>query len=120
MFKIGEFSKMTQVSARMLRHYDKLGLLQPNVVDRFTGYRYYTLEQIPQLNRLLALKDLGFSLNEIAHLLSTQVSVEMLYEFEQPFIIDDSKFTRQFGWAAAPIEQVVQDTVRWFQANRPA
>ncbi len=69
MFKIGEFSQMGQVSVRMLRHYDKLDLLKPNIVDKFTGYRYYTLEQLPRLNRILALKDLGLSLEEIHSLL---------------------------------------------------
>lgn len=79
MFKIGEFSQMAQISTRMLRHYDKLGLLQPNAVDHFTGYRYYTLEQIPRLNRILALKDLGFSLNEIGDLLSDNVSTAEMH-----------------------------------------
>jgi DNA-binding transcriptional MerR regulator/effector-binding domain-containing protein len=76
MFKIGEFSQMAQVSTRMLRHYDKLGLLQPSVVDHFTGYRYYTLEQMPRLNRILALKDLGFSLSDVGDLLHDNISVE--------------------------------------------
>lgn len=75
MFKIGEFSQMAQISTRMLRHYDKLGLLQPDIVDRFTGYRYYTLDQIPRLHRILALKDLGFSLQEVAELLHDNLSV---------------------------------------------
>src|SRR6187549_3622214 len=75
MFKIGEFSQMAQISTRMLRHYDKLGLLQPSVVDHFTGYRYYTLEQISRLNRILALKDLGFSLSEVGDLLNDNVSL---------------------------------------------
>jgi len=75
MFKIGEFSQMAQVSTRMLRHYDKLNLLQPSVVDHFTGYRYYTLEQISLLNRILALKDLGFSLSEVGGLLNDNVSL---------------------------------------------
>ena len=62
LFKIGDFSQIGQVSVRMLRHYDELGLLKPAYVDRLTDYRYYSLEQLPKLNRLLALKDLGFSL----------------------------------------------------------
>jgi DNA-binding transcriptional MerR regulator len=69
MLKIGEFSKLAQVSVKTLRYYDELGLLRPNWVDRYTGYRYYTLQQLPRLNRLLALKELGFSLVHIARLL---------------------------------------------------
>lgn len=52
MFRIGEFSRMGQVSVRMLRHYDDLGLLKPARVDRFTDNRFYTLEQLPRVHRL--------------------------------------------------------------------
>jgi len=66
MFKIGDFSKLSQVSVRTLRYYEEVGLLKPVEVDRFTGYRYYTIDQLPRLNRILVLKDLGFSLEQIA------------------------------------------------------
>ena len=75
LYKIGEFSKLAQVSPRMLRHYDKLGLLQPSHVDRFTDYRYYTVDQLARLNRIIALKDLGFSLEQIGDLLDQQGGV---------------------------------------------
>ncbi len=78
MFRIGEFSQMAQVTIRTLRHYDELGLLKPVRIDRFTDYRYYTIEQLPQLNRILALKDLGFSLEQIARVLKDDVSPEQL------------------------------------------
>lgn len=66
MFKIGEFSKLTQVSIRMLRYYDETGLLKPAETDKFTGYRLYSAEQIPDLNRIIFLRDLGFNVSEIA------------------------------------------------------
>jgi DNA-binding transcriptional MerR regulator len=66
MFKIGDFSRLGQVSVRMLRHYDDLDLLKPAHIDPFTDYRYYTIEQLPRLNRILALKDLGLPLEKIA------------------------------------------------------
>jgi DNA-binding transcriptional MerR regulator len=66
MFKIGEFSKLTQVSIRMLRYYDETGLLKPAETDRFTSYRLYTAEQIPALNKIIFLRDLGFNVSEIA------------------------------------------------------
>ena len=69
MFKIGEFSKLGQVSTRMLRHYDKLGLLVPDQIDEWTGYRYYTIQQLPRLHRIIALKDMGLSLQQITDLL---------------------------------------------------
>ena len=65
MFKIGEFSKLSRVSVKALRHYDDMGLLRPAQVDRFTSYRYYALEQLPRLHRILGLKELGFSLEQI-------------------------------------------------------
>lgn len=70
MFKIGEFSKLGQVSTRMLRHYDKLGLLVPDQIDEWTGYRYYTIQQLPRLHRIIALKDMGLSLQQITDLLA--------------------------------------------------
>ena len=71
MFKIGDFSRLAQVSVRMLRHYDKLGLLEPSYTDRFTGYRYYTIDQLPRLNRIVALNDLGLTLAALAVVAAT-------------------------------------------------
>jgi effector-binding domain-containing protein len=73
MIKIGDFSKLSLVSVRTLRYYEEMGLLAPVEVDRFTGYRYYSFDQLPRLNRILALKDLGFSLEEIARLLDEEL-----------------------------------------------
>jgi len=78
MFKIGEFSRLSRVSVRMLRHYDQLGLLTPSQTDRFTGYRYYSAEQLPRLNRIIALRDLGFSLEQIAGILDEDLSTGQL------------------------------------------
>ena len=58
MFKIGEFSRFSQVTVKTLRYYDEIGLLKPARVDPFTGYRYYSASQFPRLHRILALKDL--------------------------------------------------------------
>lgn len=65
MFKIGEFSKLTQVSVRMLRYYDETGLLKPAEVNKYTGYRMYSSKQIPTLNKILFLRDTGFTVLEI-------------------------------------------------------
>lgn len=78
MFKIGDFSKLSQVSVKTLRYYDELGLLKPVEVDRFTGYRYYSADQLPRLNRILALKDLGLSLDQIATLLHDNLPAEQM------------------------------------------
>jgi DNA-binding transcriptional MerR regulator len=66
MFRIGEFSHLARVSKRLLQFYDEIGLLKPARVDLQAGYRYYSARQLPRLNRILALKELGFSLGTIA------------------------------------------------------
>ena len=78
MFKIGDFSKLGQVSVRMLRHYDQLGLLKPDDIDKFSGYRYYSAGQLAQLNRILFFKDLGFSLQQIKDLLRNNLPTDQL------------------------------------------
>ena len=78
MIRIGDFSKLSRVSVKTLRYYDEMGLLKPVEVDRFTGYRYYEYDQLPRLYRTLALKDLGFSLEEIRHLLEGDLSAEQM------------------------------------------
>lgn len=78
MFKIGDFSKLNKVSIKALRHYDELGLLKPVKVDDSTGYRYYSAAQLPKLNKILALKDLGFSLNKITEIIDYDQTSEFL------------------------------------------
>ncbi len=65
MLRIGDFARLAHVSIRTLRLYDENGLLKPARIDPFTDYLYYEFEQLPRLNRILALKDLGFSLDQI-------------------------------------------------------
>ncbi len=69
---------MAQVSVPTLRHYDDVGLLKPAHVDRFTEYRYYALDQLPRINRILALKELGLSLDQIKQLMRDQLPAEHL------------------------------------------
>ncbi|GAA3032924.1 hypothetical protein GCM10020229_50470 [Kitasatospora albolonga] len=78
MFSIGDFAKHGRVSVRMLRHYDAIGLLAPARVDPFTGYRGYEAAQLSRLNRIIALKDLGFTLQQVAAVIDEQVSPEEL------------------------------------------
>lgn len=78
MFKISDFSKLAQVSVKTLRYYDEIGLLRPGEIDRFTGYRYYAASQLSRLNRILLLKGLGLSLEQIGRLLQSDLPVEQL------------------------------------------
>ncbi len=65
MFQIGTFSKIAQVSGRLLRYYDEIGLLSPEATDPETGYRYYSARQLPRLNRILVLKEVFLVLENI-------------------------------------------------------
>src|SRR5689334_5742959 len=78
MFRIGDFSRLSLVPVSALRYYAELGLLKPMRVDSATGYRYYSASQLPRLNRLLALKDMGLSLEQIARLLDDNLTPEQI------------------------------------------
>jgi DNA-binding transcriptional MerR regulator len=77
-FSAGAFARLAQVSVRTLHHYDDLGLLTPAEVDERTGYRWYSAPQLARLHRILALRDLGFSLNEIQPIADDEVSLDEL------------------------------------------
>ena len=81
MLKIGEFSKLSRVSIRMLRHYDDIGLLKPAEIDNFTGYRYYREEQLFAIGRITSLKDMGFSLADIIKILDSYDDKEKMDAF---------------------------------------
>ncbi|MGH8238770.1 MAG: MerR family transcriptional regulator [Steroidobacteraceae bacterium] len=78
MFRIGDFSRIARVSCRLLRYYDELGLLKPSGIEVSSGYRTYTPEQFGRLNRILVLKDLGFTLEEVARIIENQLSADEL------------------------------------------
>ncbi len=81
MLKIGDFSKLSRVSIRMLRHYDDIGLLKPAETDEFTGYRYYREEQLFIIGRITSLKDMGFSLADIIKILDCYDDKEKMEAF---------------------------------------
>jgi predicted transcriptional regulator YdeE len=78
MLKIGDFARLTRVPVKTLRYYDEIGLLHPAGIDHYTRYRYYTSEQLPVLNCIRRLRDLGFSLEEIAMLMKSGLAREPL------------------------------------------
>lgn len=81
MLKIGDFSKLSRISIRMLRHYDQMGLLVPDFTDEFTNYRYYSEAQLPLANRIHALRDMGFGLKTIVEILQAYEDPEALRQF---------------------------------------
>ena len=78
MFTVGDFARFAQVSKRLLRYYDEIDLFKPCHIEKSSGYRFYSVEQMADLNRILALKDLGLSLDQIRDVLSDNISTEEL------------------------------------------
>ncbi|GAB2846066.1 MerR family transcriptional regulator [Actinoallomurus bryophytorum] len=102
MFTIGDFARYGRVSVRMLRHYDAIGLLRPDRVDPASGYRFYDAAQLTRLNRVIALKDLGFTLQQVRTILDERVRTDELYgmlrlrraELEARMNADAARLTR--------------------------
>ena len=113
MLKIGEFAQLGQVSIATLRHYDQFGLLKPTMLDPQSGYRYYSLAQLPRLHRIVTLKDLGFPLLQIAQLLEENLSLEQLQalfrlkqaHIQQVIDMEQERLTR----VAARLRQIEQE-----------
>jgi DNA-binding transcriptional MerR regulator len=78
MLRIGEFARLSQVPAKTLRYYDEIGLLKPVYCDPETGYRYYAASQMEQLQHILALKDMGLSLEQIHFVLEERLPAEQM------------------------------------------
>ena len=103
MFAIGEFARHGRVSVRMLRHYDAIGLLEPTCVDSATGYRFYDAGQLSRLNRIVALKNLGFTLQQVASILGEQVSPA---ELRGMLMLRQAELREQLAVDAARLAQV--------------
>lgn len=108
--RIGEFARLGYVSVSALRFYDDEGLLKPIEVDKWTGYRYYSYDQLGMLNRLLALKDLGLSLEEIRLLLGSELPAEriraMLVEKKASLRLQANEIAEQLARVEARIKQI--------------
>jgi DNA-binding transcriptional MerR regulator len=103
MFAIGEFARHGRVSVRMLRHYDAIGLLEPVCVDPATGYRSYEAGQLSRLNRIVALKDLGFTLQQVASILDDHVTTA---ELRGMLKLRQAELQEQMATDAARLAQV--------------
>ncbi|MBA2677365.1 MAG: MerR family transcriptional regulator [Ktedonobacteraceae bacterium] len=114
MFKIGDFSRLSMVSVKALRYYDERRLLRPARVDEETGYRYYSTDQLMRLNRILALKDMGLSLEQIALLLDQEPTPDQIrgmlrlkqIELHQQLIEGQARLTRIEAWLQAFEQEV--------------
>jgi effector-binding domain-containing protein len=102
-FKIGDFSVLSRVSVKTLRYYDEIGLLKPVEVDQFTGYRYYSAEQLPKLNYIVALKEMGLSLEEVATFVNNDLTPHQMRDL---FILKKSELKQRVSQEQARLEQV--------------
>jgi DNA-binding transcriptional MerR regulator/effector-binding domain-containing protein len=87
MFTIGMFSKINRVTTKTLRHYDEIGLLKPEHVDTFTGYRYYTSKQLIQFHKIITLKQMGLSLNDIREVLDKPEALDLFLKLKEQDIL---------------------------------
>ncbi|MFC1947924.1 helix-turn-helix domain-containing protein, partial [Chloroflexota bacterium] len=104
LYRIGDFSRLCRVTVRTLRYYDEIGLLKPVQVDRGTGYRYYSIEQLPKLYRIIMLKETGLSLDDINGLLSDDLPADYIRRL---LIVKKSEIEAR----------VTQDTIRLRQVD---
>lgn len=118
MFSVGEFSRLAQVSKRLLRYYDQIGLLKPVRTDPLTDYRYYSAEQLPQLNRILALKELGLSLGQIQELVRDEVSTD---EMQGMLLLKKAEIEQQLQEELRRIRSIEWrlQSIRNAEANTP-
>jgi DNA-binding transcriptional MerR regulator len=118
MFTVGEFSRLAQVSKRLLRYYDEIGLLRPNNTDPETGYRFYSATQLPDLNRILALKELGLSLDQIQHALRDNLSTD---ELQGMLLLKKAEIEQQVAIEALRIRNIESrlQLIRSVEANAP-
>lgn len=103
MFKIGDFSRLSFVTVKTLHYYDEIGLLKPVKVDRFTGYRYYSADQLPRLNYIIALKNLGLSLEEIGTLVNNELKPSQMRDI---FILKKAELRQRLAEEQRRLEQV--------------
>ncbi|MEM7336797.1 MAG: MerR family transcriptional regulator [Chloroflexota bacterium] len=131
MFRIGEFAKFSRISIKMLRHYDEIGLFKPAWIDPESNYRYYAASQLHRLNRIVALKDLGFSLEQIHQLLVDEFSAEQfrgllkLRQLELEKQLDETavqllQVKNQLAQLDAPLSNFSEVVVRRIESERYA
>lgn len=113
MLKIGDFSNLSRISIRMLRHYDEIGILHPQCVDDFTGYRYYNESQLPLAGKIQALKSLGFGLSVIKEILDQYEDVQ---EIER-FLLVKQKELEEEALETQQKLRLLDSTLKWLRKD---
>lgn len=120
MYLTGEFSRLARISKRMLQHYDRIGLFSPAYTDPQTGYRYYSAKQLPRLNRILALKDLGLSLDQVQRMVESDISLD---EMRGMLLMQKASLEQELRESFERIQRVesrLSQMDRTTSGNRPA
>lgn len=113
MLKIGDFSRLSRISIRMLRYYDESGLLRPEAVDRFTGYRYYSEKQLVQAGRIQALRAMGFGVAEVGQILAQYTRRAQL----EHFLMEQRQALLAQREQLAQRLQAVDSTLEWLRKD---
>lgn len=113
MIKIGDFSKLSRISIRMLRHYDEQGLLPPAFTDRMSGYRYYGADQLPEAERIQALRSMGFGLAVIREILEKYGEAE---EIERYLLLKKTELENQLRETGEKI-RLLENTLQWLRKD---
>ncbi len=113
MLKIGDFSKLSRISIRMLRHYDDIGLLKPEEVDGFTGYRYYDEAQLLQAGRIQVLKNMGFGLAVIREIIEKYADAG---EMERFLLIKRQEIEEEQQQIQQRL-QLIDSTIDWLRKD---
>jgi len=122
MLKIGDFSKLTRISIRMLRHYDEIDLLKPDYIDDFSNYRYYSPDKLPVANRISSLKNMGFSLASISEIMSQYHDADQLSRYLQVKLAEVKEQAEQSKQRLILLETTIKrlekdDTVMKYDVN---
>lgn len=97
LYRIGVFSQMNKVTIKTLRHYDDIGLLKPHFIDENNGYRYYTSRQLPRLHQILALKEIGFSLDEIKLVMNGASQEKLLQKKKSELMVEMAELGKKIA-----------------------
>lgn len=113
LYKIGMFASMNQVTIKALRYYDDENLLKPKVIDTETSYRYYTRSQMRELHQILALKEMGFKIDEIKAVISGINEKDLLKQKKNQLMMQIADLTKLL----AKVEQALDEPEKNFTSH---
>jgi DNA-binding transcriptional MerR regulator len=116
MFKIGEFSRLSNISVRSLHHYERIGLLLPEKVDDGTGYRYYAADQLKQARQIKTLREMGFSLPVIGVVIQVNDPKTLIAHFEARLLALEEE-RKSVDLQRERLRQIIEDIDSYFDVT---